>query len=700
MTVKNYMFALILLFCAVGLSFTSEPVQAVQSKAIEADSQIAPSEQAHPKLEAQLSDEWLQYESKAGGYSFSYPSTYSVVEMERGFVQLRVNGEVTDDTIALYYVMYQMDDLTDDLLTWAEALDKHHVLNPFDVEYFPAHFDETNASDSRQIYIESRAGSAVPFQSYWMTNGRLVLQVSANFEKEENKSILEGIARSVKFSKDAPTDMSQLYAPEAPPSIATLSDFLGLMREKDEVSHALNVYVETGETPTDLLDQMTESARADYERTLQTQQIQIQQAIEARQPQEAAPVLEEVAPAIEEMEGEPFTQTFTLTSQLTTEAGLAPEIELQFAATPAANAPQSYSAASTQAIANRQGLPARFKTPIRVYNNIKLRCGSALHNNNTWDGYAADIGVVIGTNVYATTQNERVYRVETSYSGDGYGKYVQTYSTQFVRGIQRTYYNTYAHLNGVNVVLNQVLGPGDLIGTSGTTGVNPPAPHLHFSISTDVTDVYTGNLSPTDLSPVKGITPNIYYPSQWAECGWNRNPDTEPIIIEANEFQASTTGSGYSWNCSTYLPNHTGTCYRAAVPTSPNWTLDRIDNSNKNSSPRMSYNTYIASGGNYRVWVCGMGGNSNDDSIHMGRNNDPQTTADAMTGWSSSNWIWMSWADGADPYLYLPTGYVNVDVWARENGMRVDRILLSKNFDYNPAAGGVSTRIRCGAEGL
>ena len=52
--------------------------------------------------------------------------------------------------------------------------------------------------------------------------------------------------------------------------------------------------------------------------------------------------------------------------------------------------------------------------------------------------------------------------------------------------------------------------------------------------------------------------------------------------------------------------------------------------------------------------------------------------------------------DGSDPYLYLAQNYSNIDIYARENGMRIDRILLTKDFTYNPTTAG----IRCGAQGL
>lgn len=92
-----------------------------------------------------------------------------------------------------------------------------------------------------------------------------------------------------------------------------------------------------------------------------------------------------------------------------------------------------------------------------------------------------------------------------------------------------------------------------------------------------------------------------------------------------------------------------------------------------------------------------MGGNVNDDSLHMGQNSLLFGTADDMSGYDSTSWVWRSLAmDGTSPYLDLIQNYNNIDLYARENGMRVDRILLTKDFNYNPTTAG----IRCGAQGL
>ena len=87
---------------------------------------------------------------------------------------------------------------------------------------------------------------------------------------------------------------------------------------------------------------------------------------------------------------------------------------------------------------------------------------------------------------------------------------------------------------------------------------------------------------------------------------------------------------------------------------------------------------------------------SNDDSLHITLGGN-LTDATDMTGYASSNWKWKSLQmDGTSAYLYATKGYRDINMHAREDGMRVDRILLSRILSFNPTSAG----IRCGAQGL
>lgn len=127
----------------------------------------------------------------------------------------------------------------------------------------------------------------------------------------------------------------------------------------------------------------------------------------------------------------------------------------------------------------------------------------------------------------------------------------------------------------------------------------------------------------------------------------------------------------------------------AVVPLT-NWGIDPLVT---NQSPELMYarvRSYWP--GNYYIWLCGRGNSVNDDSVYMGVDGVSPASAQRITGYHQSAWVWQSIKmDGQRPYIYLASSLEQVNLWAREDGMRVDRILLTRDAGYNP-----SGNIRCG----
>ncbi len=315
---KKYIVTLSFVFCialsgcgrvSIGLAW-SEREQGGSQTALEQ----SPLDQPNSMV-----DGWLRYESKTGGYSFSYPASYVVTEGEVGFTQLRLKDRIIQDVITFRYKSYELDNLSDDLAIWAERVDEHVPSGSYTKAYFPIDLGQTNGNQSKQVYAESAAESFVPMQAYLISNGRLVLELFAHFDNAQSKAILEEVAKSVEFSDGAPTDVEQLYAPDAAPAMTTLAEYFERMYEANEVSRALNIWAATGETTGELVEQMSERARADYERTVELQS-RIQQELDERARLETPS-----APADMQPEGGPFTYTVTSTTTFLPESPLLPQ---------------------------------------------------------------------------------------------------------------------------------------------------------------------------------------------------------------------------------------------------------------------------------------------------------------------------------------------------------------------------------------
>ena len=110
------------------------------------------------------------------------------------------------------------------------------------------------------------------------------------------------------------------------------------------------------------------------------------------------------------------------------------------------------------------------------------------------------------------------------------------------------------------------------------------------------------------------------------------------------------------------------------------------------NSPRADYALTLPTAGRYYVWVRGRGvagdvGNSN--SIHVGLNGGRVATAEQID-FGSDTFAWSNRRlNGERAYLDIDAGgNVVVSAWMREDGVSLDRLLLTKNPNYVPTGDG------------
>lgn len=109
------------------------------------------------------------------------------------------------------------------------------------------------------------------------------------------------------------------------------------------------------------------------------------------------------------------------------------------------------------------------------------------------------------------------------------------------------------------------------------------------------------------------------------------------------------------------------------------------------NSPHLSYQVDFNTPGpdtTYYLWVKGMAEGSSSNSIHYGLDgvsissenaNAPQLVqGDAFAWLSETN-------DGSIPEVTVPSaGIHTLDIWMREDGAKIDRLLLTTDVDYDP----------------
>lgn len=97
-------------------------------------------------------------------------------------------------------------------------------------------------------------------------------------------------------------------------------------------------------------------------------------------------------------------------------------------------------------------------------------------------------------------------------------------------------------------------------------------------------------------------------------------------------------------------------------------------------APELLFPVDFAQAGTYRVWVRANPPNTGADSLHAGLNGGIPTTALGMQGTANATWQWITASqNGANPStITVPSaGLQSVSLWPREDGLPVDRVVLS-----------------------
>lgn len=106
-------------------------------------------------------------------------------------------------------------------------------------------------------------------------------------------------------------------------------------------------------------------------------------------------------------------------------------------------------------------------------------------------------------------------------------------------------------------------------------------------------------------------------------------------------------------------------------------------------SPRLDFQVQFVKTGTHYVWVRAWGAGGGDDSCHAGLNGEEIDTCDRMSGFNN-NYRWSN--DTMDPerssFEVPSAGEHTLNIWMRENGLIIDKIVLTTNPDYVPTGDG------------
>ena len=151
------------------------------------------------------------------------------------------------------------------------------------------------------------------------------------------------------------------------------------------------------------------------------------------------------------------------------------------------------------------------------------------------------------------------------------------------------------------------------------------------------------------------------------------------LVLEA-ENSTATASASHDWQTQTAQAGYEGTGYSRALPD----IGARYEETETALSPSLSWPIYNETAGSYSIWVRGMAPDAGGDSLHVGLDGGTPSTAADLTGFTNE-WSWSRVTPAGNATVDLTTtGEHTLEAWMREDGLRVDRVLLVTDTNYLP----------------
>lgn len=163
--------------------------------------------------------------------------------------------------------------------------------------------------------------------------------------------------------------------------------------------------------------------------------------------------------------------------------------------------------------------------------------------------------------------------------------------------------------------------------------------------------------------------------------------DNGVIVIEAEHIEDVRPYRGQSWQNSKAQAGFRGT---GALVAGPEKGV-RIRGRFERKSPEATYNVSISNTGTYYVWLRVWAESENNNSVHIGFNDRAQRSSTGIETSTYRSWTWTSQlmdTDDSASLMIRKPGIQTLNLWMREDGLYVDRILMTTDPSYVPSGNG------------
>ena len=168
------------------------------------------------------------------------------------------------------------------------------------------------------------------------------------------------------------------------------------------------------------------------------------------------------------------------------------------------------------------------------------------------------------------------------------------------------------------------------------------------------------------------------------------------VVMEAENFTNNIARGNHTWQESTGQTGYSGTGAMLADPNS-GALVKKADVFN--DSPELTLPVDFSTTGSYYVWLRVFAPAEDDESIHAGK--DDVVSASKMMTSTTGAWSWtnLNTKDETVTIGISAAGLSNIQIWMREDGIYLDKIVLTTDASFVPSGTGPSESPRDGGSG-
>jgi hypothetical protein len=162
------------------------------------------------------------------------------------------------------------------------------------------------------------------------------------------------------------------------------------------------------------------------------------------------------------------------------------------------------------------------------------------------------------------------------------------------------------------------------------------------------------------------------------------------VVFEAEHFVTNTGRASHTWN----LTSNSAASGAQSMLASPNNGAN-VDTGYTTGSPQLDFRVNFLTTGTYQVWVRGLGAGTADRTVHAGIDGTGPASADRLSGFGSAFGWQKATLDGASATVSVSTaGLHTINIWMREDGFQIDKILLTTSTSFTPSGTGPAESTR------